>query len=84
MTPDLDAEIDRNLFAFLPQIPTLLEQHRGEYALLRDQHIISLHKRLSEALAAAEAKFPDELFSIQQVTDKPIEQGFFGYADHSR
>lgn len=84
MANDLDTEIDRNLFAFLPQIPALLKRHRNEYALLRDQQIISLHKRLSEALAVAQSKFPDELFSIQQVTDKPIEQGFFGYADHSR
>lgn len=84
MSTELEAEIDRNLFAFLPRIPILLELHRDEYAVLRDQQVISLHKRLSEALAVAQVQFPDRLFSIQQVTDKPIEQGFFGYADHSR
>ena len=78
----LDTEVDRNLFAFLPKIPELLDQHAGAYALLKDQKIISLHQRLSEALASAEAKFSDGIYSIQRVTDKPVELGFFSYADN--
>lgn len=84
MSSDIETEIDRNLFAFLPEIPKLIERHRNKYALLRDQKIDGLYTRLSEALRAAHTKFPDGLFSIQQVTDKPVELGFFNYADHSR
>lgn len=83
--PDaLEQEIDRNLFAFLPKVPDLLADHEGEFALLRHQKVISLHVKLSEALASAEAQFADGLFSIQQVTQKPVELGFFSYADSSR
>ena len=78
----LDTEIDRNLFAFLPEVPRLLADHAGEYAVLRHQRIVSLHEKLSEALETAQTQFLDGLFSIQQVTDKPVELGFFSYAGH--
>jgi hypothetical protein len=82
MAETLDAEVERNLFAFLPRIPALMKTHAGEYALLRKQEVVSLHARLSEALSEGEAKFADGLFSIQQVTDKPVELGFYSYAGH--
>lgn len=81
MATRIDLEIDRNLFAFLPRIPDLMPEHEGEFALLRDQKVVSLHKRLRDALEASSI-FSDGIFSIQQVTDKPIELGFFSHADH--
>lgn len=84
MNTEIDIEIDRNLFAFLPRIPKLMKEHEGEYAVLRHQEVVSLHKRLNDALDEACLKFSDGLYSIQQVTDKPIELGFFSYADNSR
>ena len=83
MATQIETEIDRNLFAFLPLLPQLLSDHEGEFALLRNQRVISFHERLSEALASG-AEFEDGLFSIQQVTDRPVELGFFSYADNSR
>jgi hypothetical protein len=83
MSTELDNEIDRNLFAFLPRIPQLIADHEGEFALLRHQELVSLHKRLRDALDEASNSFSDGIFSIQQVTDKPVELGFFSYADHS-
>lgn len=83
MSTELDNEIDRNLFAFLPRIPQLIANHEGEFALLRHQELVSLHKRLRDALDEACNRFSDGIFSIQQVTDKPVELGFFSYADHS-
>lgn len=83
MATQIDLEIDRNLSAFLPRIPDLIPEHEGEFALLRDQKVVSLHKRLRDALEAS-SRFSDGIFSIQQVTDKPIELGFFSHADHPR
>lgn len=80
----LDREIERNLFAFLPKLPELLPQHEGSYAILRNQEIAGIHKKLSEALKEAEAEFSDGLFSIQRVTDKPLELGMFSSADGQR
>ena len=82
MSAELDGEIDRNFFAFLPQIPDLLPQHRDEYAILRDRKIVGIHHRLKEALEVAQTHFGDGLFSIQQVTDKPIDLGFFSHAGY--
>jgi hypothetical protein len=84
MSTALEIEVDRNLFAFLPKIPSLLESHSGEYAVLRHQEVVSLHKRLRDALDEAYEKFADGMFSIQQVTDKPVELGFMSYADNQR
>jgi hypothetical protein len=84
MTDRIELEIDRNLYAFLPLLPNLLASHEGEYALLKDQRVVSFHRKLSDALETGENEFQDGLFSIQQVTDKPVELGFFSYADHSR
>jgi len=82
MSADLDLEIERNLFAFLPQIPRLLENHAGEYAVLRNQAVVCIQPRLADAMAIGDLKFPDGIYSIQEVTDKPVELGFFSYADH--
>lgn len=83
MSNTIEIEVDRNLFAFLPKVPELMKEHAGEFALLRDQQIVSLHKRLRDALHEACEKFSDGRFSIQEVTEKPKELGFFSYADHS-
>lgn len=80
----LDKEIDRNLFAFLPQLSRLLPDHEGSYALMRDQRIESIHTKLSDALRKGYSEFSDGLFSIQKVTDRPMELGMFGHADNSR
>jgi hypothetical protein len=82
MDVDLNTEIDRNLFAFLPRLPELLPDHEGSFALLRHQRIQSIHEKLSDALKAADTKFADGLYSIQQITDQPIDLGFFSHASH--
>ena len=82
MAETLDREIDRNFFAFLPHLPELLPEHEGSFALLRHQRILSIHKRLSDALRAAHQEFSDGVFSIQKVTEKPVELGMFSNADH--
>jgi hypothetical protein len=82
MNDEIDREIQRNLFAFLPRLKSLLPEHEGSFAVLRNQEIIGIHRKLSEALRDAQAQFEDGLFSIQRVTDKPVELGMFSSADN--
>lgn len=82
MSEQLDVEIQRNHFAFLPRLKGLLPEHEGSFAVLRNQEIIGIYQKLSEALGDAQAKFGDGLFSIQRVTDKPLELGMFSSADN--
>jgi len=84
MDDALDQEIERNLLAFLPRLPGLLPEHEGSFALLRHQKIQSIHTKLSDALKAAYAEFADGIFSIQRVTEKPVELGMFSNAENQR
>ena len=84
MADSQDHEVQRNLYAFLPKLPQLLPEHEGSFAVLHDQQIESIHKKLSDALKAAHSKFADDRFSIQKVTEKPLELGMFSSADNQR
>lgn len=81
---NLDAEVDRNFDAFQILLPTIVEQHRGEYALLRDREVTGFYASLRDALNAGAQRFADHLFSIQEVTDKPADLGLFSHANNTR
>jgi hypothetical protein len=84
MTSDQSLEIDRNLIAFQSVVANYLSQHRGSYAVLRNQEVVDIHARLSDAIEGAHLKFEDGLFSIQEITDRPIDLGFFSHANPHR
>jgi hypothetical protein len=75
-----ETEVDRNYDVFERMLPGLLENRRGEIVLMRAGQILSFHISESEALAAGRALFPDGVFSIQEVTDRPADLGFFSHA----
>jgi hypothetical protein len=74
------AEIDRNLEQFLEQLPSLMAEHKGEYALLRAGKVVAYFGSAIDAQIAGNRRFHDRLFSIQQVSDVPAELGRFSYA----
>lgn len=82
MSATIDLEIDRNMFAFQSQLAGILEKHRGHFALLRDQQIIEIFQSLRKAIEVAHHKFSDGRFSIQEVTDRPIDLGFFSHVEN--
>ena len=84
MADILKHEVERNLFAFLPHLQTLLPEKEGQFALLRNQQIESVHEKLSDALRKGHSAFSDGLFSIQKITDRSVELGMFGHADNQR
>ena len=79
-----DAEVDRNFDAFEAALPSLLSSHRGEFALIRQGKVLSFHGTESEALAMGRDQFEDGLFSIQEITDRPVDLGFFSHAVNPR
>jgi hypothetical protein len=54
-----------------------LAKHRGQFALMRHGEIIGFFDRPGAANVAAHEKYPDGLYSIQEVTDEPIDLGFW-------
>jgi hypothetical protein len=74
-------QLDRNYQAFASQLPTLLAAHRGKFALMRDGQIIEFFDTARDAYVAGNTLYKDDrLFSVQEVTDSPIDLGFFSHA----
>ena len=72
-------EVDRNYDAFVRVLGTFLTDHRDQLALMRDGRVVGFYDTPREALEAASQKFPDGIFSIQEVTDEPIDLGFWSH-----
>jgi hypothetical protein len=72
-------EVDRNYDAFVRMLGTLLPDHRDQLALMRDGEVVGFFKTPKDALKAATERFTDGIFSIQEVTDEPIDLGFWSH-----
>lgn len=77
MAKTIQEEVDRNYEAFQRLLPTILNDHRGKCALMREGQIVTYFTTPVDARAAGEKLFPDGLFSVQQVTDIAIDLGYF-------
>lgn len=81
MTIDrLRDEVDSNYDFFQRNLALLMHDHRDQYVLLRHCGIEGFFERPGDAYRAGIERFPDELFSIQQVTDEVEDLGFFSHA----
>ncbi len=79
---ELAAEVDRNYDYFQRNLSTFMREHAGEYAVLKSSAIVDFFGSPGEAYREASAAFPDMIFSIQEVTDEPIDLGFFSHVGH--
>jgi len=72
-------QVDQNYDAFVRKLGGILEAHRDQLALMRDGKIVGYFGSPREALQVASERFPDGIFSIQEVTDEPIDLGFWSH-----
>jgi hypothetical protein len=79
-----ETEVDANYEAFEVMLPKLMKEHAGKTVLLRSGNIEGLFADSAVALAAGRERFEDGLFSIQEVTDRPVDLGFFSHALDTR
>ena len=73
-------QVDENYAVFERQLPSFLHEHEDEFAVMRDGEVVAFMPDATAALREAHRRFPDEIFSIQEVTDKPIDLGIFSHA----
>ena len=73
-------EVDQNYDAFTRMLGTILPAHRDQLALMRDGEIVGYFDAPGDALRAGLELYPDGIFSIQEVTDEPIDLGFWSHA----
>jgi hypothetical protein len=76
-SPAQRQQIDRNYDAFQRVLGAIILTHRDEHALLRDEDIVGYFSSPGDAYRAGLARYSDGLFSIQEVTDEPIDLGFW-------
>jgi len=69
-----------NYKAFLEVLSEIHESHQGQFALLRDGKIVEFFSTFEDAFKAGKQLFPDGIISIQEVSDVPIDLGFFSQA----
>ena len=80
MTDLLRQQIDKNYEAFKQELPNLLAIHRGKFALMRDEAIIEVFDTARDAFVAGQKLFADNLFSVQEIVETPIDLGFYSHA----
>lgn len=72
-------EVDQNYDAFQRVLASILTEHRDRYALMRDRAIIDIFDTPGEANREGTRRYADRIFSIQEVTDEPIDLGFYSH-----
>jgi hypothetical protein len=72
----LKSEVDHNYDYFQRNLEGFLKDHPGEYALLKSGAVISFHPEPGDAYRTGLNLFSDEIFSIQEVTNQPVDLGF--------
>ncbi len=72
-------EVDHNYDAFMRQLSSILPEHRDEIALMRAGNIVGYFTKPGEAYREGLRLFDDGIFSLQEVTDEPIDLGFWSH-----
>jgi hypothetical protein len=72
--------VDDNLDFFLGELPNLQQTNLGKFALLHNRTIVGFYDTPLDAASAGNLTYPDKLFSIQQVTDVPVDLGYYSHA----
>jgi hypothetical protein len=80
MNQTLEAEIARNYDFFQRSLADLLPEYRGQFALIRHAKIVAFFQGPGTAYREGLSQFSDEVFSVQEVDDRPVEMGLTSLA----
>jgi len=74
------AEVDRNYDAFVELLPGLMRTHANKWALLHDGELTAVFDTARDAHLAGVKLYPNARYSVQEVTDRPVDLGWFSHA----
>ena len=77
-------ELEDNYKAFEKLMPTFRAPDNGKYVLMRHGKQVNIFDSAKDAVIYAEAQFPDGMYSVQQVTNKIVDLGYFSHAMPNR
>ena len=80
MAHTIEVEIERNYAAFVEFLDELMQSDAGRYALLRGCKLEGVYDTPGEAARSGFARFDDRSYSIQLITDEPVDLGFYSHA----
>ena len=72
-------EVDANYDYFVRALSGLLPDHIGQYAVLKSRRIVEFFDSPGDAYRYGLDTYGPQGFSIQEVTDEPIDLGFFSH-----
>ncbi len=78
-TAGMTTEVDRNYEVFRELLPELLKTHAGKFAVMHNGEFITCLDTVGDALRFGDAKFGEGRFSIQEVTSRYLNLGFYSY-----
>ena len=76
----IQTEVDRNYEAFQKLLPELIAEHNGRFALMRGEKVEQIFDSVHDAVVFAKDKYDDDLFSVQEITERIVDMGFFSHA----
>ena len=74
------AEIETNYSVFRDELNKYIYIYTNKYALMRKGEVIEFYNSWQDAWKTGNKFFEDGLFSIQKVTKKPADLGYFSHA----
>lgn len=80
---DLDTEIQVNYEKFERLLPELMKTHPSQHALMRGGEIVQIYRSVEDAVRTGCSFYEDGLFSVQEITQTPIDLGVFSRAVRS-
>ncbi len=78
----IQTEVDRNYEAFQKLLPELIAEHNGRFALMRGEKVEQIFDSVHDAVVFAKDKYDDDLFSVQEITERIVDMGFFSHTIH--
>lgn len=78
----LQQVVNQNYESFQKLLPDLMRTEPGKHALMRHGEAIEFFDSARDAMIYGQKSYPDGLYSIQQVTNRVIDLGYFSYALH--
>jgi hypothetical protein len=73
-------EIDENYEVFSRLLPDLMKNHAGKFVVMRHQKPVEFFDTARDAMVYASKTYSDGLFSVQEVTQKAVDLGWFSHA----
>ena len=84
MTADIENEVDQNFQYFQGIVADLMLSHAGQHAIIRHQEIVGYAVSATDAVTEGYRRFSDGLFSVQLITQTPLDLGFYSHAGSTR